>query len=342
MTDLDPRWADAIRAHARDTAPTPEAWAAITERAEQPAADATGTGPPRRRSWVMAAAATLVVVLGVAAVVATRAGEDEGVRTDRATTVPLRRVELPARVEGLATVLESDAHGPEACFGAIAESYPPQCSGLPLVGWDWAAVEGEEAAVGTTWGLYHVVGDYDGETLTVVGTPQHDPTGETGDPFEAPDTTPPCDPPAGGWDSVDGAPNGEAARGDLTRVARAAPDFAGIWMWGRHGPGERDVFTVAFTGDLARHRAELEEVWGGPLCVIERDHTLAALQEAAGRVAGGAMTVGGIDLDVVDTQVDEVAGRVEVRMTYAPEGAEEALEEELGVPVRVDAPLRPA
>lgn len=350
MTDLDPRWAAAVRAHAETAAPTPEAWAAITERAEAGGAPVDGGDAgrsPGRRPWVLAAAAAVVVALGVAAVVATRADDEDGrVRTDRATTVPVSTVApgpgTPVRVEGFATVLESGRHGPEACFGPILESDPPQCSGLPLVGWDWEAVAGEEASVGTTWGGYHVVGDYDGETITVVGTPEHDPSAETAEPFYDPDRTPPCDPPPGGWDSVDRGRTSAADRAGMEAAARAEPDVTGVWLWARHGPGERDVYTAGFTGDLDRHRAELAALWGGPLCVVEQEHALADLQEAQRRTDGGSLTAGGLELDLIGSDVDEIGNQVEVRMTYAPDGTEEALEAELGVPVRVEAPLRPA
>jgi hypothetical protein len=79
--------------------------------------------------------------------------------------------EGPERYEATATVLERPGDLPELCEGAIAESYPPQCSGKPIVGWDWDDVEGEESASGTTWGVYRVVGTWDGEQLTLTERP---------------------------------------------------------------------------------------------------------------------------------------------------------------------------
>lgn len=64
------------------------------------------------------------------------------------------------------TVMDDDG-AVELCMGAIAESYPPQCGGIPLEGWDWDAVDGEETASGSTWGAYAVTGTFDGETFTV-------------------------------------------------------------------------------------------------------------------------------------------------------------------------------
>jgi len=86
----------------------------------------------------------------------------------------------------------------ELCLGAVAESYPPQCAGVPvpLEGWSWDGVDGSENSGDTTWGAYAVQGSYDGETLTVTQPPtmlalydpmmDPDPTGgEPGDADEA-------------------------------------------------------------------------------------------------------------------------------------------------------------
>jgi hypothetical protein len=77
---------------------------------------------------------------------------------------------LPAEVTAVGTVLELDGT-PMLCLGPIAESYPPQCSGPTVVGWDWAAVDGEETASEVTWGAYAVWGDWDGETFTITREP---------------------------------------------------------------------------------------------------------------------------------------------------------------------------
>lgn len=89
---------------------------------------------------------------------------------------------LPQAVHGTGTVLEGDA-GPVLCLGPIAESYPPQCDGPAILGWDWSAVtEGWQSASGIMWGAYAVWGDWDGETFTVTREPVpaalHDPTND--------------------------------------------------------------------------------------------------------------------------------------------------------------------
>jgi hypothetical protein len=72
------------------------------------------------------------------------------------------------RYQGTFTVLESPEHGPQLC-NSILESLPPQCSGMPVVGWTWDTVDGEETMNGTTWGRWHVTGTYDGAAFVVTG-----------------------------------------------------------------------------------------------------------------------------------------------------------------------------
>lgn len=59
----------------------------------------------------------------------------------------------------------------ELCLGAIAESYPPQCGGVPIENWTWEGVDGAETSGETTWGSYAVQGTYDGETFVVTQPP---------------------------------------------------------------------------------------------------------------------------------------------------------------------------
>ncbi len=59
----------------------------------------------------------------------------------------------------------------ELCLGAIAESYPPQCSGIALEGWSWDGLDGFETSGDVTWGAYAVQGAFDGESFTVTQPP---------------------------------------------------------------------------------------------------------------------------------------------------------------------------
>jgi hypothetical protein len=83
----------------------------------------------------------------------------------------------PVQTRHPATVM--DTGSPELCLGAVAESYPPQCRGIPLVGWSWQDHDGVfEKSGQTRWGLFAVTGTFDGTTLTVrdaVPAALHDP-----------------------------------------------------------------------------------------------------------------------------------------------------------------------
>lgn len=92
---------------------------------------------------------------------------------DPAAEAPARPTASPAadgpvRSTGLITVMDT-GDGPEACFGAVAESYPPQCGGPAITGWDWTkgviphGVFERQGA--TRWGMFAVEGTWDGEVF---------------------------------------------------------------------------------------------------------------------------------------------------------------------------------
>ncbi len=71
-----------------------------------------------------------------------------------------------------ATVM--DTGRPELCLGPVAESYPPQCGGPALEGWDWAAYDGHYDQQGDIrWGVFYVTGTWDG-SIFVVGSAEPD------------------------------------------------------------------------------------------------------------------------------------------------------------------------
>ncbi|MBW9094729.1 hypothetical protein JNB62_13630 [Microbacterium jejuense] len=79
---------------------------------------------------------------------------------------------VPPQGEVTATGTVLDAGGDvRLCLGPVAESFPPQCSGIPLEGWSWDGVEGAETSGDTTWGAYAVRGTYDGESFTATQPP---------------------------------------------------------------------------------------------------------------------------------------------------------------------------
>lgn len=93
----------------------------------------------------------------------------DGVQIDPAA--PPTSIAADGEVLGQGTVLQIDGEAVNFCLGAVAESYPPQCSGPEIVGWDWASVDGEESARGVTWGTYAVQGTWDGKQFTVTQPP---------------------------------------------------------------------------------------------------------------------------------------------------------------------------
>jgi hypothetical protein len=116
--------------------------------------------PSRKRARALISVVAAAVVLSATAC-ASPADPGEAPSEEPATLTA---------VVGQGTVLQVEDAAPQFCLGAVMESYPPQCSGPELLGWDWDAVEGDESASGVTWGTYAVWGDWDGERLEVTGT----------------------------------------------------------------------------------------------------------------------------------------------------------------------------
>ncbi len=73
-------------------------------------------------------------------------------------------------VVGTGTVMDIDGDV-ELCLGAVAESYPPQCTGVPVNGWTWEGVDGSESSGTARWGAYALIGTYDGEAFTLTQKP---------------------------------------------------------------------------------------------------------------------------------------------------------------------------
>lgn len=117
----------------------------------------------------------VVALLLAAPLLAACGGEGDTTATDPAaypgatsgrsmpTEIPAARG--PVHTAGIATVL--DREGPELCLGPVAESWPPQCHGPRIVGWDWRDQQGIfEHQQGVRWGSFWVAGTWDGTTFT--------------------------------------------------------------------------------------------------------------------------------------------------------------------------------
>ncbi|HWM33434.1 MAG TPA: hypothetical protein VNR36_04255 [Pseudolysinimonas sp.] len=79
-------------------------------------------------------------------------------------------IAAPGEVTGQGTVIQVGDAAPQLCLGPVAESYPPQCSGPEITGWDWDAVEGDESSGEVTWGAYALTGGWDGTTFSVTSS----------------------------------------------------------------------------------------------------------------------------------------------------------------------------
>lgn len=96
------------------------------------------------------------------------------------------------------------------CLGAIQESYPPQCSGIPFGGASTHGIYASETANGVTWGMYAVQGTYDGEVFSSTAPPislaAYDPM--------------PIDDPTGGE-------SGEGSEAELVEIQEELADILG-------------------------------------------------------------------------------------------------------------------
>jgi len=125
---------------------------------------------------VLALAATLLVLAGCGS---NSDGDTTATDPSGSSGIPSAIPAAPGKVwtYNIATVM--DTGSPELCLGPVAESYPPQCSGPPISGWDWADHKGTyDEQQGTRWGSYAVGGTWDGTTFTysdAVGAAVYDP-----------------------------------------------------------------------------------------------------------------------------------------------------------------------
>ncbi|WP_107764720.1 hypothetical protein [Nocardioides terrigena] len=233
---------------------------------------------------------------------------DTGTSTSSGGAMPtaLPAAEGEVSTGGLVTVLD-DGEGPELCH-AVAESFPPQCSGVPMAGWTWADHPEHEDESGVKWGDFALTGTFDGTTFTVtdaIPAALYDALNEEPEPL--PGT--PCEPPAGGWAVVDAAKaTPEAMDATFTEAARL-PGFAGTWMDQSQDPSATNdptkvIINVAVTEDVEGAEATLRDTWGGALCVSPARYTEAELNEISMELQSlpGVLTTSGA-ADVVQAEV---------------------------------------
>lgn len=246
--------------------------------------------------------------------------------TSVATASPTASVTSTPTADGLligsATVLD-DGSGPELCLGAVMESYPPQCNGVPLTDWRWPA-DGVERAGGVTWGSFFVVGRYDGRRFQVERLVDEATAGRSLPAGDDPDFASPCPEPAGGWRAPEPARSTSEHQEEAFAKAERLPGYGGAWLDDRGDPAQdplTSVVNVRVTGDLGVAEHALREVWGGPLCVSPALRAVAELTRVAKDVARQQDVLSsGVSRDVVYLQVVRDDGSLQ-RMMDARYGA---------------------
>ncbi|MGL5825656.1 MAG: hypothetical protein ACRCYU_12735 [Nocardioides sp.] len=284
-------------------------------------AQSNAAGPP---PWVRYVAALGPAVLPAVLLVALLAACGDATRTstpggavDRAGR-PAADLSVPTapapaeKVTGLGLVIDQ-GDGVQLCLGPVAESYPPQCDGLPLARWDWSTRDDFEKAGGVRFGSYAVTGTFDGTSLTSTDEPVsaalYDPAP---DPAVARTTSTRCDEPADGWSIVNRA---KATAQALERAEQTATGLAGyVTQWrdlagGQQilgsetgiggtepgldpGPGEgaagelKLILNVQVTGDVVTASKLMRTVWGGALCVSNPQHDQGELDGIVAELSG--------------------------------------------------------
>jgi hypothetical protein len=286
----------------------------------------------RRRTQHKIATTVFVAALIVGiAVVAARSHGDRHPAQVTITPTSVTPISVPVnRYSVDAIVLQSPSHGPQFCI-SVYDSLPPQCDGTPVAPWNWTKFTGQTSINGTTWGRYHLVGSYDGATFTLTepATPPH-----AQPPKKLPSFKTPCPTPPGGWVVLDRSHFSLDAYNRFAAAARSQPDAAGLWLDtstpvdGSLNLFPEQVITVAFTKNLAAHRAQLRTIWGGPLCVVQHDHSIAELNTVIRSLTGAAGRH--LGLQVRGGSIDEVDNTVELEVMIATSATQHALDHQYG------------
>lgn len=196
------------------------------------------------------------------------------------TRIPAASGKVSSR--GLVTILD-DGNGPELCFGAVAASFPPQCGGPHVVGFDWSDRSGQfEHAIGVRWGAFAVTGTFDGTSFTVARTvpaASYDPAAA---PADVDRFATPCPEPVGGWRVLDPSKTTDQSLQAVFARASQLTGYADAWMDQSRDPADgRDegdghvtdpahvTVNVRVTEDVDDAEAELRKIWGGALCVTK-------------------------------------------------------------------------
>jgi hypothetical protein len=166
--------------------------------------------------------------------------------------------------------------------------------------------------------VYHVVGSYDGTSFTLTEPPV------TPEPYVGPpdEIVAPCQEPSGGWPVPDPSTAGDADFRRAINVAEREPDFAGAWI-----DGTPTVLTLAFTGNLEHHEAEVRREWGGPLCLWEFDRSFDELRKIQRDLESTAQE---LRLTLLSSGIAVYRNQVDMDVVLADDEARRELERRYG------------
>ncbi|TDE97209.1 hypothetical protein EXU48_03065 [Occultella glacieicola] len=209
---------------------------------------------------------------------------------------------------GAGTIMQLEGEPAQICLGAVLTSYPPQCAGPELVGFEgWDGIE-HESASGRTWGNAWVVGTYDGTSFTLTEPVSVEPpTGwepSTDEPSEFPQL---CDDPAAGAGGSLAGTDLISQQSDLMMFLEAHDGYVLSYV-----SGGGDVMNVLVSGDAASARVDFREIYAGPLCV----QTSELPTWAEIRAAQDALTAEGEDLGVLSSG-SGVSGLLDIHLVVA-------------------------
>ena len=261
-----------------------------------------------------------------------------------------------------ATVMDT-GQGAQLCLGMVLESYPPQCGGPEVIGWDWSDWDGTYEQVGTVrWGEYTLTGTYDAGEFAFTPQTVHPWDSEQANRVDGGaglllDT--PCAPPEGGWRVHDAARTTEQTMQQTFELAQQMPGYTVSWVDRSLVPTagaeatleeqlaetapypELTIVNVKIVGDVEDAAEKLRAIWGGMLCVSEGEHTEAELQAIGQELQ--TMLMSATSRGVLGISPDGMAGTVYVQVIHDDGSLQRELDAKYGAGlVHVDAALIPA
>lgn len=238
------------------------------------------------------------------------------------------------RLVGAGLVLD-EGSGAELCMGPMTASIPPQCAGIPLVGWKWPA-DGWSRDGDVRSGSYAVVGIHENGKFRVEKIVDLESIPELDEGSEGRDFRSPCPVPKGGWRAEDPSRATQETEEAAIQAAEKLPDYAELWI-DDLGDDAQDpakiVLNVSVTDDLGRAESAMRKVWGGALCVSRGARTQQDVLRIQAEVVEDLPGVTGAGTN---------RGVIEVTVDYDDGTLQQQVDEKYGLgAVRVISGLRP-